>query len=113
MTRDPFAAVPTTRRLWAAAVLCALSLGMAWSYSVAAKEAAIRLFVVAAVLGLLVAAWRPRTPATRRLARIATVALAIALALALGHSSRQVMFPLAVALVLAAPPAWGSRAPVR
>jgi hypothetical protein len=105
VTRDPFAAVPTTRRLWAAAVLCALSLGMAWSYSVAAKEAAIRLFVVAAC--------RPRTPATRQLARIATVALAIALALALGHSSRQVMFPLAVALVLAAPPAWGSRAPVR
>lgn len=112
MTRDPFAAVPTTTRLWAAAVLCALSLGLTWSYGAPVKDAPVRLFVVAAAAGLLVAALRARTPATQRLARAATAALTVALALVLGHGSRAGVLVLALALLLAAPPAWRRPIPV-
>jgi hypothetical protein len=145
VTRDPFASTPTTARLWAAAVLCALSMGMAWSSAVGyssldalgpcaydqycvpifrggyvspgsvttVSAAPVRLFVVAAVLGLVVAAARARTQTTQRLARVATVALTVALALALGHGSGPVALLLALALVLAAPPAWRTRVPAR
>jgi hypothetical protein len=112
VTRDPLAPIPTTARLSAAAMLCALSLGLDWSVTTV-SAAPVRLFVVAPALGLLVAALRPRTRATQRLARVATVALTVALAYALGHSNRQVVLLLAVAVVLAARPAWRSRVPGR
>jgi hypothetical protein len=109
MARDAFATVPTVQ-LWAAA-LCGVSLGMSWNYPVLVRDVPIRLFIVGAGVGLLIAALRPRTPGTRRLVRTATVALTVALALALGHGSGPVVLVLAFALVLAGPPAWRSPSP--
>jgi hypothetical protein len=106
VTRDPFVMVPTTARLWAAAVLAALSLGLAWSSAAPGRDAPVRVFVVAAVGSLLVAALRARTPATQRLARLATGALTLALVLSLGHRTAPIALVLAMALILAAPPAW-------
>jgi hypothetical protein len=106
VTRQQFTSIPTTARLWAAAALCVLSLGMPRSYPALAKDAPLRLLVVGAVLGLGVAALRARTPATQRLARVVTVALTVALTLALGHGDGTLVLVVALALVLAAPPAW-------
>lgn len=144
MTGDPFRALPTAARLWAAAALCAVPLGLPWSYSgghyspgvlidggcasgeycapilvggyvtpgslTLVSQAPVRVFVVIAVLGLLLAAVRPRTPATQRLARAATAAVAIALAVSTRQSA--VVVPLALALTLAAAPAWRRPVPV-
>jgi len=116
VSADPSRILSTTLRLSAASLLCVLALGMAWSYSagsaVLVRQAPVRLFVVAAALGLAATALRSRTPATQRLARTATAALGVAIALALGHGQGPVVLLLAVALILAAPPAWrGPRAP--
>jgi hypothetical protein len=106
VTKDPFAPLPITVRLGAAAALCALTLG-----SPTVRAAPVRVFVVAAVLGLVVASLCPRTPGTRRLARAASAAIAVGLVLAMGARHSQVVLLLAFALALAGPPAWRSLCP--
>ena len=78
------------------------------SHFVGAQSTA-RVFLVFAALVLAYAAVRTRTPATRRLVRAGTVAVGIALALAMSQRAVLTLACLAVALVLVAPLVWNSR----
>jgi hypothetical protein len=66
-------------------------------------QASARVFLVVAAVGLAYAASRTRTPATRRLARAATGAIGVALALALAQRAVLTVACLAVTLVLVVP----------
>lgn len=79
--------------------------------STAVAQSPIRVFLVAAVLLLAVCAAQPRTDVTRRLARIATSALALAALLAASHGASRPLVCVLVALALAGPPAWRRGAP--
>lgn len=143
MVRDPLHRVLTTARLWAAAVLCLVTLGVRWSvtngfltsgyayfgdcgYSDAeyctpdqfvpgsyvpgsqlhGYSMAARVFVVVAVLVLAAVAVRVRTDATRRLARLATVAVGAAALLAAADRATVALSCLLLALVLTVPVVW-------
>ena len=67
------------------------------------SQAPVRVLLLAAAAGFVVASWR-RTATTRRLAKVATGALVGALALALSHRDVNVVLLLAAALAFAAPP---------
>lgn len=105
----------TRARLLAAAALCVLPLGFDWSGSVRSgyqslvSQAPIRVFLVAAALGFLLCATRVRTPAMRRVARLAWVSTAAAALLAAGHGSPQILLCPVVALALAGPAVAGDR----
>jgi hypothetical protein len=138
--RDPFARLPTAARLWSAAALSALPLGLVWRVSAgflspgyilpgscgyvddgfcttdiyvpgyyspgsasSGAEVPARVFLVFAAVALAVCAARRRTPATRRLARLACVALAVGLAFALGTRATLVCVVLVLAIALVVP----------
>jgi len=139
---DRLGRMPTELRLWAAAALCLLPLGLTWSTEagtstfgltragtcsyagpaafctigpyvpgshVTGAGSPARVFLVFAAAVLVWAATRPRTPRTRRWARLAVVGVAVALLLALSQRAVTASLCLASALLLAAPPAWRSR----
>lgn len=71
-------------------------------------QATARVFLVLAAIVLAYAATRIRTPATKRLVRVATGAIGIALALALSQRAVSTVACLAFALVLTAPLVWNT-----
>ena len=137
---------PTTLRLWAAAALCAVPLGLPWSTSagtftigftiygscnyadpgdycttdayipgtyfpgsdVTGAGSPARVFLVFTAIVLAWVATRPRTPGTRRWARLAVAGAGFALVLAVSERAVTAALCLAAALLLAAPPAWRS-----
>jgi hypothetical protein len=109
---DPFGRLPTRARLWGAAGLTVLPLGLVWTASTGVlmlgAQASARVFLAFAAAALAWVATRVRTPATRRVARLATVALAGALVLAVRDRAVPAVLCLGLALVLTAPPAWRS-----
>jgi hypothetical protein len=148
--RDPLARPPTHLRLWAAAALAVVPLGLTWTQSagtftlgttiygdcgyagddyvcnpdvyvpgtyfpgshVLGAGSPARVFLVFAAVVLAWAAARPRTPRSRRWVRLATIAAAFALALALGARAVPTAVCLTAALALAGPPAWRRPRPV-
>jgi hypothetical protein len=149
VTRDPFAALPTSARLWVAAALSFATLGLQWTVSagylspgyiyfgdcgystgeyctpdqfvmgsytpghvVIATHASVRIFLVFAAAVFALCATGHRTETTRRLARVAILALVAALALAVSaRATIALMFlVLAVALTLPLVLASGTRA---
>lgn len=70
------------------------------------SQAPVRLFLVVAAVVFVVAAVRVRTPATRRLVRIATVLLGIAAVLALGQRAVVPLGCVVLALALVVPLVW-------
>ena len=138
---DPFARLPTVARLWAAAVLCVVPLGLVWSRlpgtvtpglvgpgscdadgfctpgiytpgiyygggTVPGASASARVLLVAAAVALVVVAVRLRTDATRRVARLTTVAVGVAAALAAADRATGSLLCLLAALALVAPLVW-------
>jgi hypothetical protein len=77
---------------------------------VVGAQATARVFLVLSASVLAYAATRVRTPATRRLVRVATGAIGIALALALAERAVPATICLAAALVLVVPLVWRSHA---
>jgi hypothetical protein len=120
--RDPSAGLPTGLRLGLAAGLSALALGLPWSgrtgscdagaacraarAGLAGADSPARLFLASAFLALLAVTARPRTMATRRVARAGTGALGVVVVLAAAHRSVPVLLCALAALALAAPPVW-------
>jgi hypothetical protein len=104
---DPFRFLPTSTRMWAACALSLVPIGLAESVAVV-RSAPIRVLLAIAAVGFLSAAVL-RTESTRRLARVATGALAGALALALAARLSAVTLVVVAAGLLAGPPVW--RAP--
>jgi hypothetical protein len=113
--------LPTGLRLWAAAALCILPLGLASSTSTADRylsgrylpgqhvlgaQAPARVFLVFAAAVLVFAAIRVRTAVTRRLVRAATAGLAIVAALDLSEHATTALLCAAGALALVAPLVW-------
>lgn len=133
--------LPTTARLWAAAGVSLLPLGMVWTVTpglqtagttilgscdadgyctpdyytpgiflpgdvMTAAQAPIRVFLVGAFVALAVAAARPRTQRTRRIARVGTACLLVAALLAAGHGASRPLLCVLAALFLAVPPVW-------
>jgi hypothetical protein len=72
-------------------------------------QATARIFLVFAAFVLAQAAARTRTPAAKRVVRAATVAIGIALALALSQRAVSTVACLSLALVLVAPLVWRAR----
>ena len=70
------------------------------------RDVPIGLFLAVAALILAVVAIRRRTDATRRLARVGTVALGIATVLALGAGAPAAVICCGLALVLSVPLVW-------
>jgi len=119
---SPVRGLPTNVRLTVGAALCLLPLGLEWSTSpgffVAGSyfpgshflgaQATARVFLVLAAAVLAYAATRIRTPATKRLVRVATGAIGIALALALSQRAVSPVACLAFALVLTVPLVWNT-----
>jgi hypothetical protein len=104
VSNDPFRFLPTSTRMWAAAVLSLVPIGLAGSVDMV-RAAPIRVLLVGAGIGFLSAAvWR--TDGTRRVARVATGALAGALVLALAARLSVVTLLLVAAGLFAAPPIW-------
>ena len=104
MSGDPLRFLPTSTRMWAACGLSLVPLGLAESIAMV-RPAPIRVLLVVAAVGFLSAAVR-RTASTLRLARVATLALAGALVLALAARLSAVTLLLVAAGLLAAPPVW-------
>jgi hypothetical protein len=133
------AVLPTPLRLWAAAALAILPLGLNWSrgfvsigYTIygncsytedtyctpdyyvpgtyrpgsMGSDVPARVFLVLAAVALVYAAVRRRTAATRRVARMGTVALGIAAALAAGAGVAATVLCCLLALVLTVPLVW-------
>jgi hypothetical protein len=133
------AAPATPLRLWAAAALAILPLGLTWSRGFATggytiygdcsytadtycvsdvyfpghsqpgslgSDVPARVFLVLAAAALVYTAVRRRTPATRRVARVGTVALAVAAALAAGAGVAATVLCCLLALVLTVPLVW-------
>lgn len=73
---------------------------------VVGAQAPARVFLVLAACVLVFAATRLRTPATKRLVRVATGAIGIALALAVAARAVSTTACLALALALVAPLVW-------
>jgi hypothetical protein len=108
VTRDPLDRLPTALRLGAAAGLCLAPMGMIWTDTprTHVSEAPVRVFLVGAFLALALVVTRPRTFASRRIARAATVCLGVAALLAAGHRSPPSLICALAALALSAPPVW-------
>jgi hypothetical protein len=144
--RDPLSRIPATARLWAAAVVTLVPLGLLWSVSAGlynpgytyygdcgytdstyctpdtyipgyyvpgqtstVAQSPLRLFLVVAALGFVVAALHRRTGGTRLLVRLATLALGWAVVYAVGHGSFRVAALLVIALALTVPLVWRGR----
>jgi hypothetical protein len=140
---DPLSRLPTTWRLWAAAALCLVPLGLRWretsgmlsspyiyygdcaysdnyyctpdqfvpgtyspGFALHGFSSPARVFLVFALIVLALVAARTRTDATRRLARAATVAIGIAVVLALAGRSVPMLICTVLALVLTVPVVW-------
>jgi hypothetical protein len=73
---------------------------------VVGAQATARVFLALAAVALVFAASRIRTPATKRLVRVATGAIGIALALAVSERAVSAIVCLAIALVLTVPLVW-------
>lgn len=101
---DPLRFLPTSARMWAACALSLAPLGLAESLAMV-RPAPIRVLLVAAAAGFLGAAVR-RSETTLRLARVATLALAGALVLALAARLSVVTLLVVAAGLLAGPPVW-------
>lgn len=104
--RDPLAWLQTRVRLWLGAALCALPLGLGWSSAVPGSRAPVRVFLVFAALLIGYAAAHRRTAFTVRLVRAATVAMAVALVLAVAAHAVSALLCLLGGLVLLAPLVW-------
>ncbi|MDT4912932.1 MAG: hypothetical protein QOC66_2060 [Pseudonocardiales bacterium] len=106
--------LPTPLRLWAAAGLCILPLGLVWSsrgsyrpgQHVLGSETSARVFLIFAAVVLVLAASRARTAFTRRLVRAATGGLGVVVALALAYRATLTLVCAALALALVAPLVW-------
>jgi peptidoglycan/LPS O-acetylase OafA/YrhL len=108
--REPLAALTTAVRLRVAAGLSVLALGLRWSPSegggTVASQAPVRVFLAGALVALVYAAARTRSPETRRIGRAATVCLAVAAVLAAADRSVPVLLCVLAAVAFAAPPTW-------
>jgi hypothetical protein len=106
--------LPTPLRLWAAAGLCILPLGLVWSsrgsyrpgQHVLGSETSARVFLIFAAVVLALAAIRARTAFTRRLVRAATGGLGVVVALALAYRATLTLVCAVLALALVAPLVW-------
>ena len=117
--------LPTGTRLAAAAALCALPLGASSGHRGVVITVAITRFadapdfvarlpqaktlLVLAALALVWCATRLRTPATRQVARAATLGIGLAAAFAASRGATVTFVCAVLALVLVGPPAWGRR----
>jgi hypothetical protein len=108
---DPFRFLPTSTRMWAACVLSLVPFGLAESIAIV-RPAPVRVLLAIAGAGFLSAAVR-RTEGTRRVARVATGALAGALALGLASRLSVVTLLVVAAGLLAGPPVWRATNPTR
>ena len=69
-------------------------------------QSPLRVFLLTGIVLLALCACTPRTEATRRLARIAVVAIGLGAVLAASHGSSRALVSMLAALALAGPPAW-------
>ena len=70
------------------------------------SQSPIRAFVVFAAAAFVIAAVRRRTAATRRVARLGTLALGFAVFLAMANGSPRIALIVALAVILVAPLVW-------
>jgi len=119
--RARFARSSTSARLWAAAALSTVPMGLVWSPAggssghylpgpaTLGSQSPARVFLLGAAVALLYTATRTRTPGTRRVARLATAALLAGLALAAAARSPLTLVCAGFALALVVGPAWNTR----
>jgi hypothetical protein len=102
VTGDPLRRLPAAARLWAAAGLSALPLGLSTDQT-RVSQAPIRVFLVAAAIAFAVCAVGVRTEAKRALARTGCACASAGAALAAANEAPRVLLCLIGALVLVAP----------